>query len=160
MWSQHYNTKWLKSFSVPRQGQKHKSSLLPLEQGSLPKNKGSSGNNFLRRICQRGSKIHSSSKTSLFQKNSSPKFFASNFFWKNFFSVEKWKIANRLKRVLAKFRRDRSFIWGLNGRSKFAEHSTISEFVECLASKTLYLSDSLSSWKFTRCCWCRFDFVL
>ena len=63
-----HNTKWLKSFSVPSPGFRHILSRLPLLQGSLPKNKGSSGNNFLRRICQRGSKIHSSSKTPLFWK--------------------------------------------------------------------------------------------
>ena len=53
-----------------------------------------------------------------------------HFFWKirkfsqkkiqkKVFSVEKWKIANRLKRVLPKFRADPSFVRGVNGRSKF-----------------------------------------
>ena len=37
-----------------------------------------------------------------------------------FFSgVEKSKVANRLKRVLPKFRADRSHVRGVNGRSKF-----------------------------------------
>ena len=35
------------------------------------------------------------------------------------FSVEKWNVGDRLKRVLAKFRADRSQVWGVNGRSKF-----------------------------------------
>ena len=50
--SYYHNTKWLKSFSVPSLGFQHILSRLPLLQGSLPKNKGSSGNNFLRRTCQ------------------------------------------------------------------------------------------------------------
>ena len=36
-----------------------------------------------------------------------------------FFGVEKSKVANRLKRVLPKFRADRSHVRGVNGRSKF-----------------------------------------
>ena len=85
----HFWSKRLRSFLVPSQGPKHKLSCLPLLQGSLPKNKGSSGNNFLRRIGQRGSKIHSSSKTSLFQKNRPRKFVHHFFFRKKVFSVEK-----------------------------------------------------------------------
>ena len=51
-------------------------SRLPLLQGSLPKNKGTSGNNFSRRTCQRGKKNRSSSKTSIFgKKNATPKIF-------------------------------------------------------------------------------------
>ena len=42
----HPNTKWLKSFLVPGPGFRHKLSRLPLRQGSLPKNKPTSGNNF------------------------------------------------------------------------------------------------------------------
>ena len=61
-------SKRFKSFLVSSQGPKHKLSSLPLLQGSLPKNKGSSGNNFLRRICQRGLKIHSPSKSKFFWK--------------------------------------------------------------------------------------------
>ena len=64
---------------MPSQGQKHILSLLPLRQGSLPQIKGTSGNNFLRRICQRGSKIYSSSKTSLFEKTIDPKNVCENF---------------------------------------------------------------------------------
>ena len=74
--SYYHNTKWLKSFSVPSLGCRHILSRLPLLQGSLPKNKGTSGNNFLRRTCQRGKKNGSSSKTSFFgKKNSTPKIF-------------------------------------------------------------------------------------
>ena len=36
-----------------------------------------------------------------------------------FFGVEKWKVANLLKRALPKFRADRSQVRGVNGRSKF-----------------------------------------
>ena len=35
------------------------------------------------------------------------------------FSVEKWKIANRMRRVLPKFRTDPTSLRGVNGRSKF-----------------------------------------
>ena len=77
MWSWHHNTEWLKSFLVPSPGFRHILSRLPLLQGSLLKNKGSWGNNFLRRICWGGSKSHSSSKTSPFQKKKwPPKIFA------------------------------------------------------------------------------------
>ena len=38
---------------------------------------------------------------------------------KNFFDVEKSKVANRPKRVFPKFRADRSQVRGANGRSKF-----------------------------------------
>ena len=71
----HHITKWLKSFLVPSPGFRHILSRLPLLQGSLPKNKGSWGNNFLRRICWGGSKSHSSSKTSPFQKKNGPRRF-------------------------------------------------------------------------------------
>ena len=68
--SSNRNTKWLQFFLVPSPGFRHILIHLLLLQGSLPKNKGSPGNNFSRRICQRGSKIHSSSKKSLLSKNS------------------------------------------------------------------------------------------
>ena len=74
--SSHHSTKWLKSFSVPSLGFRHILSHLPLLQGSLPKNKGSWGNNFSRRTCLRGLKNHSPFKTSLFwKKNWPPKIF-------------------------------------------------------------------------------------
>ena len=118
----------LKSFSVPSQGQKHILSLLPLLQGSLPKNKGSSGNNFSRRIFQRGLENHSSSKTSLFlKKKTTPEIFLKNVS-EFFFSVENWKIANRLKRVLPKFRANPSHVRGVNGRSKFRKKIEIHEW--------------------------------
>ena len=43
------------------------------------------------------------------------------------FGVEKSKVANRLKRVLPKFRADRSHVRGVNGRSKFAKNFEIRE---------------------------------
>ena len=43
-----------------------------------------------------------------------------NFSTSNFFDVEKSNVANRLKRVLPKFRGNRSEVRGVNGRSKFA----------------------------------------
>ena len=74
--SSHHSTKWLKSFSVPSLGFRHILSHLPLLQGSLPKNKGSWGNNFSRRTCLRGLKNHSPFKTSLsWKKNRPPKLF-------------------------------------------------------------------------------------
>ena len=55
--------------------------------------------------------------------NSSKKNDADFFLKKNhqqkFLSVEKWNVGNRLKRVLAKFGADRSYVRGVNGRSKF-----------------------------------------
>ena len=36
-----------------------------------------------------------------------------------FFCVKKWDVGNRLKRVLAKFDANRSYVWGVNGCSKF-----------------------------------------
>ena len=78
----HSTKKVLRSFSVPSPGPKHKLGCLPLRQGSLPKNKATSGNNFLRRICQRGLKIHSPSKTSLFRKNNRPQKLLQKFYQK------------------------------------------------------------------------------
>jgi len=69
---------WLKSFSVPSQDFRHKLNRLPLRQGSLPKNKPTSGNNFLRGICQWRSKASGSSKTPVSWKQIS----SINFFWK------------------------------------------------------------------------------
>ena len=45
------------------------------------------------------------------------------FLRKKFFDVKKSKFANRLKRALPKFRRDRSEVRGVNGRSKFVAAS-------------------------------------
>ena len=158
----HPNTKWLKSFLVPGPLFRHKLSRLPLRQGSLPKNKPTSGNNFWRRICWWRSKIPGSSETPVsWKKNRVPKFFgkksSKTFFrcrkmkrWEssetrfgqvsrrsepssggkrpfkvceNFqfdlFGVKKWNVGNRLKRVLTKFRADRSNLRGVNGCLKF-----------------------------------------
>ena len=112
-------TTWLKSVLVQNQAKKHGLPILPLLQGSLPKNKGSWGNNFSRRICQRGSKIHSSSKTPLFWKNHWFRKCLVKCFSQKIFGIEKWKVANRPKRVLPKFHADPSFVRGVNGRSKF-----------------------------------------
>ena len=82
----------LKSFSVLSQDFRHKLSRLPLRQGSLPKSKPTSGNNFLRRICQWRSKVSGSSKSPVSWKN---KFRVSKFFVKNssklFFRCRKMK---------------------------------------------------------------------
>ena len=45
------------------------------------------------------------------------------FFW----GVEKWNVANHLKRVLAKFEADRSHLRGVIGRSKFSKLFASSE---------------------------------
>ena len=45
---------------------------------------------------------------------SEPKLFVEPFF----FGVEKSKVANRLKRVLPKFRADRSYVRGVNGTER------------------------------------------
>ena len=116
----------VKSFLVPSQRCRHILGRLPRRQGTLPKNKGSSGNEFSRRICQRGLKIHSSSKTlHSWKQKSTPKIFEKKLSQKNF-SVEKWNIANHLKRVLPKFRADRSHVRGVNGRSKFRKKNLVS----------------------------------
>ena len=52
--------------------------------------------------------------------------FIKNFCQKNFFGVEKSNVGNRLKRVLAKFRGDRSLVRGVNGRSKFTHFYPLS----------------------------------
>ena len=124
-----HNTKWLKSFLVPSLGFRHILGLLPLLQGSLPKSKGTSGNDFLRRTCWRGSKNHSSSKTSFFWKKTRPRKFLKKSFPNFFFGVEKWKVANRLKRVLPKFRADRSYVRGVNVRSKFRKKVSVAPAV-------------------------------
>ena len=53
-------------------------------------------------------------------------------FWKitqkNILGVEKWNVWNRLKRVLAKFRADRSHPRGVNGRSKFVGYGVGLDF--------------------------------
>ena len=55
-----------------------------------------------------------------FQKICNFRFFDAEKNWsKIVFGVNKSKIANRLKRVLTKFRADRSYVWEVNGRSKF-----------------------------------------
>ena len=53
------------------------------------------------------------------QKIRRKKFVYDFFCRKKFFGVKKSKIANRLKRVLPKFRADRSYVWEVNGRWKF-----------------------------------------
>ena len=63
-------------------------------------------------------KIIAPPKLQFLEKKIGPENFCKKIRKKNF-SVEKWKIANRLKRVLTKFRADPSFVRGVNGRSKF-----------------------------------------
>ena len=78
-----HNAKWLKSFSVPSQGFRHILSSLPLRQGSLPKNKWTTGNNFS--TSQRGKKMVAPPKPHFFEKKSTPKIFEkilSNFFFR------------------------------------------------------------------------------
>ena len=88
----HPNTKWLKSFLVPGPLFRHKLSRLPLRQGSLPKNKPTSGNNFWRRICQWRSKIPGSSETPVsWKKKSSTKIFWKKNHPKLFFRCRKMK---------------------------------------------------------------------
>ena len=58
-------------------------------------------------------------KRNFFEKKNRPLKFPEKKFVQKFFSVEKWKIANRLKRVLPKFRADPRFVRGVSGRSKF-----------------------------------------
>ena len=57
-------------------------------------------------------------KRHVFEKSFSEKVLQF-FFPKICFGVEKWKVANRPKRVFLKFRADPSFVRGVNGRSKF-----------------------------------------
>ena len=55
-----------------------------------------------------------------------PHFLLRKFHQANFLGVEKSNVGNRLKRVLAKFRADRSHPRGVNGRSKFRDIFEIS----------------------------------
>ena len=48
--------------------------------------------------------------------------------FKNILSVEEWNVGNRLKRVLAKFRADRSHPRGVNGLSKFVGYGVGLDF--------------------------------
>ena len=53
-------------------------------------------------------------------------FCSENFIKKICSGVEKSNVGNRLKRVLAKFRGDRSLVRGVNGRSKFTHFYPLS----------------------------------
>ena len=48
---------------------------------------------------------------------------SAEIFRKKIFGVKNSKVANRLKRVLPKFRADRSYVRGLNRRLKFPKNS-------------------------------------
>ena len=101
--SPYHTTNWLKSFSVPSQGFRHILSRLPLLQGSLPQNKWTTGNNFLRPTCQWRSNLPSSSKAPVSWKQKLTCKDFLNFFGQFLFSgVEKWNVPNHLKRVIPK----------------------------------------------------------
>ena len=88
----HKKSIWLKSFSVPSQDFRHKLNRLPLRQGSLPKNKPTSGNNFLRGICQWRSKASGSSKTPVsWKQNFRVSIFVGNKIVQFFFRCRKMK---------------------------------------------------------------------
>ena len=72
-------------------------------------------------------KIIAPPKLQFLEKKIGPENFRKKQIRSKNFSVEKWKIANRLKRVLPKFRADPSFVRGVNGRSKFPKKSEIRE---------------------------------
>ena len=81
------------------------------------------GNEFGRRICLYPFLLCQIFKKLQFVEKSWNKNDAL-FFWKKShqqkcLGVEKWNVGNRLKRVLAKFGADRSYVRGVNGRSKF-----------------------------------------
>ena len=60
------------------------------------------------------------------RKNAEKRAFSTNFVFETFFfGVEKWKLGNCLKHVLAKFQAERSQVWGVNGRSKFRKNVRI-----------------------------------
>ena len=115
---------------APSLGFRHILNHLPLRQGSLPKDKGTSGNNFLRRICQRGSKINSSSKTSLFQNKNRPRNFLHQFFSRIFFRRRKMKNCKSSETRFAKVSRRSELCSGVNGRSNF-QKSLISRVGVC-----------------------------
>ena len=69
-------------------------------------------------------KIIAPPKPHFFWKKIDPGNFCTIFFRKTFFSVEEWKFANRLKRVLPKFRADPSHVRGVNSRSNFRKKIT------------------------------------
>ena len=57
------------------------------------------------------------------QNSKKLKFRSENFAKRILGGVEKWNVGDRLKRVLAKFEANRSYVWGVNGRSKFRKKS-------------------------------------
>ena len=129
----------------------HILSRLPLRQGSLPKNKGTLGNNFLRRTCWWRSEIHSSSKTPVSWKQKIDLQFVSR---KIFSASRKWKTANRLKHVLPKFGGCPSYVWGVNDsicveNLDLAPKMTSTEIGRCFFKKKLILEILFSrNWRF------------
>ena len=76
--------------------------------------------------------------------------FAKKFHPKFFSDVEKWNVANRLKRVFPKFRADRSHPRGVNDRlkfSRFAERPKIFTYVR--PSITLTIIMDLAWWRYS-----------
>ena len=72
---------------------------------------------FSRRICLWRSKMHSSSKIWVSTQNFTE--ILEKKLLKIFLEVGKWNVGDRLKRVFPKFGADRSYVPGVNCRSKF-----------------------------------------
>ena len=83
---------------------------------SLSKAKFDEEVNFELRLVVAPQKLHQISE----KRNFRSEIFAKQ----KFVGVEKCNVGNRLKRVLAKFRADRSHVRGVNGRSKFQKKLT------------------------------------
>ena len=66
-------------------------------------------------------------KRHFLEKKIGPNLLLKKIFPQKKFGVEKWKLANRLKRVFPKFRADRSHVRGVNGRVKFRTNFEIRE---------------------------------
>ena len=73
------------------------------------------------RFSRQNSSISSKISRKLRKTFAEPKFFAEKFCRKNFSGVKKSKIANRLKRVLPKFRADWSSVWEVNGNLRIGK---------------------------------------
>ena len=109
-------TKKCKSVLVQKSTKKSKIVFEPLDQGTERFDLPGKWGHFSWRICCGRSKNRRSSKTSDFWFDAL--FLVRKFHQKTFLAVEKSNVGNRLKRVLAKFRANRSHPRGVNGPTK------------------------------------------
>ena len=100
----------------------------PFDKEVSPKIRALRAITFLDASANGDQKFIAPSKRDFFEKRIAPRRLKKNISKKNF-GVEKWKIANRLKRVLPKFHADPSFVRRVNARSKVQKTETKKLFV-------------------------------